>query len=210
VLSVPHPIKGVHKFEINMIDQQELFVKTLEELNNRIQANDPYNILMAAGLLRKLLIDGENSLIYQINKNEQSIKFHTNVKTPLHIRNPLLFTKEDLIAYSWFAEDGLNPDTADKTRNFNPQHLTLKEFLEYVVIYTEGQKITIRYLIEYIANKEGAIHRQKKQLHRKDIKSQLLNDLGNSLHIKNLPIGLSTLKTIAIIAHRDLSKLVQQ
>lgn len=190
-----------------MIDVKTLFNKTLNELDARINSGDEYSLLMTAGLLRKLLVDGENSLVHQIDKNRKKLSFHVNIRQPLHRRVPTVFTENDLLTYSWLAESGFNPDTANTKRDYNPQHIGLDKFLGQVVIYTKGQEITVRDLIKHISDKEGAVHKQRKPLSSDEIKNILLRELGNYLSIYNIPAGLSTLKTISIIVKRDLSKL---
>lgn len=185
---------------------QQLFNGTLEELNVRISKGSEYDILLLSGLLRKLLVDGDASLIYQLKKKGESIKFRVNIREPLHRRMPNLFTSSDLITYSWLCESGLNPDIADQRREYNPQEVSLDNFLKIVVIFTKGQEITIKQLITHLANKEGGIHKQRRKFSIEEWKNLLLKELSELIGISNLPAGLNTLKTIAIIVSRDLEK----
>jgi len=112
------------------INAQELFDKTVEELEQRTKSNDQYDILMTAFLLRKLLLDGSNSLISQINKNGKQFRFSVNIREPLHKRIPSIFTENDLATYSWLAEDGFNPDSAKEIKDYCPRTLNIDEFLK--------------------------------------------------------------------------------
>lgn len=189
-----------------MINIKTLFNKTLDEIDEKIANGNEYNILMLAALIRKLLIDGENSLIHQIDKKGQKLEFYANVRKPLHERMPTIFKNRDLTAYMWFAENGLNPDTANKRNGFNPKLLNLDEFLGLAVIYVKGQKITVRDLIKHMSDKEGAVHKQKQPLSLDEIKNILLKELADYIDINSIAAGLNTLKAIAIIVKRDLSK----
>ena len=46
--------------------KEQLFIRTIEDLDNKLNSTDDYEILMIAGLLRKLLLDG-GALLDQIN-----------------------------------------------------------------------------------------------------------------------------------------------
>jgi hypothetical protein len=188
-----------------MIDIQILFDRTLEELEKKTKANDEYELLMTTPLLRKLLIDGNNSLVSQINKKGKKLRFSVNVREPLHKRVPSVFTPEDLQTYFWFAKSGLDPEIADKFRNYNLQQLSFDDFLQQVVIYAKGQEITVRDLIKHLSDKEGGIHKQRKKLVQTEVKNIILQELGETIGINNLPAGLSTLRSINAIVIRNLS-----
>ena len=49
------------------MDVEELFINTLHDLELRISSSDEYSVLMAAALLRKLLVDG-GRLMDQANR----------------------------------------------------------------------------------------------------------------------------------------------
>ena len=48
------------------MNRERLFIRTIEDLDNKLNSTDDYEILMIAGLLRKLLLDG-GALLDQIN-----------------------------------------------------------------------------------------------------------------------------------------------
>lgn len=189
------------------MDINNFFKSSLEELNEKILSGKEYDILMTSGILRKLLLDGDATLIYQIDKKNNPLRFKVNLRLPLHKSMPNLFIEQMLLGYSWFVEDGLNPDTANKNRNdFNLQELTLDEFLKVIVISIHGHDVTIKDLILHFANKEGGIHKQKKPFSEEEQINMLLRQLSNLVGINNLPAGLNTIRAISIIVYRDLSK----
>ncbi len=188
-----------------MFDTQVLFNRTIKELAEKNKANDEYELLMTTHLLRKLLIDGDNSLISQINKKGKKIRFRVNVRKPIHKRFPNIFTSSDLKSYMWFALDGFDPETADTSRSFNPVELTYDAFLKQVVIYVNGNEITVRDLIKHLSDKEGGVHKQRKELDKSEIKNILLHELGETFGIGNLPSLLSSLRSINRVVIRSLS-----
>jgi hypothetical protein len=191
------------------MNPQELFNESLNELENRLRSGKTYDVLMAAGLLRKLLIDAD-PLINQIVKRER-ILFLVNVREPLHIRLPQLYLPQDLRTSSWLAKDGLNPDDANKQdRFYNPQTLSLEEFLTCKVIYTRGKTVTVKELIRILSNKEGAVHYQRTLdiNNEEDMKALLTRQLSASLWFGNqeIPAAISTFTAICKIVLRDLIK----
>jgi hypothetical protein len=61
----------------------QLFLRTLEDLDRRTAVADEYEALLAAGLLRKLLLD-ETPVVHQVNRyRRERIRFRINGETPL-------------------------------------------------------------------------------------------------------------------------------
>jgi len=184
------------------MDAQKLFDKTLDDLSAKLKKGDEYEILMSSSLLRKLLVDGENSLVCQIDKKKRPLRFFVNAREPLHKRIPTLFTDKDLLIYTWFPLDGLNPDTANKERDYNPVWLSFDDFLQQVVIFANGEEITIKELIKHLSDKEGGVHMQRREFEEKN---QMMKELNERFGVGNLPAVLSTLKVIGQIVVRDLA-----
>jgi hypothetical protein len=189
-----------------MLSIQSLFDKTLDELEQKTKANNEYDILMTTSLLRKLLIDGNNSLVCQINKNGKKLKFTINKRDPLHKRFSSIFNPNDISNYYWFSADGLDPETTDQNHpSYNPQELNFDEFLQYVVIFAKGQEITIRDLIKHLSDKEGGVHKQREKLEKTEVKNILIREIEHTIGIGNFSAGLNTIKAINRIVIRALS-----
>jgi len=197
------------KREFYMIEKQSIFNKTLQEIKLKIDSPDQYDILMVSGLIRKLLIDGENSLIHQIDKENKKVRFNVNFRQPLHARMPDLFKGADIANYFWSAENGLDPLIADKRRGYNLKSLNLDDFLECPVMFAKGELITIRDLVKHLSDKEGGIHKQKAPIKEVDIKNIIMHELARMIEINNLPTGLNVLRSISSIVCRDLSVFVK-
>ena len=110
------------------MDPNTLFLKTLEDIEFRLAQSDPYEILLIAGLLRKLFLD-EHPLVDQVNRTHRAkIKFE--VTAPLN--KPDKGDKNSLCS----VQDGLDPDTAapGKKRLF----LSRDQFFQIVVAMLYG------------------------------------------------------------------------
>lgn len=186
------------------MDSQYLFNKTLEELKSRIKSTDQYDILMTSGLLRKLLLDGGDSLINQINKGTTKVKFRVNLREPIRIRFPDIIKNVD--SYMWVAREGINPDIADqRSKDYNPKLLNLEEFLKCPVAFNK-QSITIKDLIKFLSNKEGGVHKEIKNVNNeKEIKNILLREMDSFLGFNGMSNSLNILRDVCVIVLRDLS-----
>ena len=70
------------------MDRDELFVRTLADLRRRLERGrqDEYEAMGIAGLLRKLLIDGQ-SLVDQVNRDRR-LKITYRTTLPASMRDP--------------------------------------------------------------------------------------------------------------------------
>ena len=65
------------------MDAKDLFIHTLNDLEKRVESTDEYDVLMAAALLRKLLVDG-GRLMDQINRAHRlKLRFRISDVSPL-------------------------------------------------------------------------------------------------------------------------------
>ena len=57
-----------------MLDSATLFLKTVEDLERRLLERDPYEILLIAGLIRKLFLD-DHPLVDRVNSEHRVRKW---------------------------------------------------------------------------------------------------------------------------------------
>src|SRR5437764_385945 len=113
-----------------------LFLHTLKDLQAKISSNDHYEVLMAAALLRKLIID-KNSLVDQVNIHRRlKITFTINAKKPLD-ETGLVF---------WSVQDGFDPTTA--LTRVSPLTVTKEGLLKSTSMIINGHVITVLALIK--------------------------------------------------------------
>jgi hypothetical protein len=90
------------------IHHKKLFLQTLIDLEQRIVATDPYDILGASALIRKMFLD-DHPLVDQVNR-EYKIKVTFEVG-----ESPLVSGGIIKKAEFYAIQDGLDPDTASPT-----------------------------------------------------------------------------------------------
>lgn len=131
-----------------MINTETLFIKTLEDIENRLSVTDPYEILLISALLRKLFLD-DHPLVDQVNKARR-------VKLSFEITNPQSKPLNEPPPTFWTVQDGLDPDTAPP---FKQRHsATRDQFFQTVVTIINGHAYTIREIVLFEANVVGAVH----------------------------------------------------
>ena len=124
----------------------ELFLLTFEDLEERVTlGRGEYYALMSAWLLRKLLLD-EQPLVHRANRSRRfKLKF-------------LMYDDQPPEGIEgWGPGYFLWPDP--KNQSGRPiVELTLDQFLSRPTLVAFGHIITVRDLIKFMANYEGAVH----------------------------------------------------
>ena len=175
------------------MDPQTLFIRTCEDIERRLSATEPYEILLIAGLIRKLLLD-DFPLVDQVNRVHK-LKLTFEVTVPFN--RPELGDTNSL----WSVQDGLDPETAvpGKLR----QALSRDQFLQEVVAMVFGKNYSVREVVLFEANVSGAVHAGAP----KTDKDQALHEVGQSLGIGGYPMALRQLLAIARVVLRALVPL---
>lgn len=131
-----------------MINTETLFLKTLEDIENRLSVTDPYEILLVSGLIRKLFLD-DHPLVDQVNKAHRfKLSFEITIPPdkPQNGPSPTL----------WTVQDGLDPDTAPP---FEQRYsVTRDQFFRTVVTVVNNHSYTVREIVLFEANVVGAVH----------------------------------------------------
>lgn len=133
------------------MDSTYLFCRTYDDLSSRITSQDPYEVLRASALIRKLFID-DNPLVDQVNRlHKIKLSFEIGeIDTPYHrevMKDKPLF---------WSLQDGLDPST--KLVTGGTATLNRDKFFSTVVLIANGKEYTIRELIKFEANVMGGVH----------------------------------------------------
>jgi len=175
------------------MDSKTLFLKTLADIDTRILQTDPYEILLIAGLLRKLFLD-DFPLVDQVNREYKlKIQFEVTVQ----------FNKpEDGDTKSlWSVQDGLDPDTAmsGKQRKL----ISRDQFFQETVAMVFGKVYSVRDVIQFEANVAGAVHAGV----AKTEKEKVLHEVGQFLGIGGYAPTLRQLLAIARVTLKALKPL---
>ena len=86
------------------MDREKLFIRTLDELQEKLASGDEYEILTASGLIRKLLFD-EYKLADQVNQRRVKFRFRFT-DTSQGFSASMIAMKPDF----WSIVDGLDPE----------------------------------------------------------------------------------------------------
>lgn len=179
------------------MNRDRLFLKTLEDLETRINSQDDYEILMVAALLRKLLLDAY-PLMDQVNeKRRLKIRFVIN-----DYQMPVIKTLPTFPTF-WSIEDGLDPEMA---RIPKPIEVSRDEFLARQILKNGNHFIAIKELIKHAAHVQGTIHAGEPE----DEKQKHFSYLQSVLGIGGLPAGYRLLRVIGRVVIKGLYPLNDQ
>jgi hypothetical protein len=140
------------------VTADELFLQTLDDLRERVKlGKGEYDLMNAAWLLRKLLLEGE-PLVHAVNRSRG-----------LKIRYRLNDIAPPPDAEHWHAYDTFYPDPWPESRPIDVKH---DAFLRRVILVASRERITVHDLIDFIAHHYGAVHASPAE----DAKTKALRD----------------------------------
>jgi hypothetical protein len=176
------------------VDVDRLFCHTLRDLESRTAATDEYEVLMSAALLRKLLLDQERLMDLANRRCRLSLRFRISAESPYEKR--LLATKPIF----WSIEDALDPESP---LAYAPFDATRDQFLKRCVMRFNGNPITVRDVIDQLANIEGAVHHGSARNERR----RAVEAAGKFYSRAGLPGVVNQIRLIGRITVRGLSPL---
>ncbi len=172
----------------------QLFLHTLDDLERRTTTTDEYEVLMSGALLRKLLLDGTR-LTDQVNRRYRlDLRFRISAVSPYE---QLLYEDNPVF---WAIEDALDPECA---LAYAPFDATRDQFLGRRVMRFSGNWLTVRDVINQLANIEGAVHRGEPR----DARERALQEMANFYRHSGLPGAVNQVKLIGRITVRGLGPL---
>jgi hypothetical protein len=179
------------------MDPGQLFIRTLSDLEKRVAATDEYEVLLSAGLLRKLLMD-QTPLMDKVNSAYRlKIRFRINGESPYE-----RLVHEDGPVY-WSLEEAIDPEIALPPGMRAPFDATRDQFLARHVLRVRGSWVTVRDLIDQLAHIEGAVHKHDPENEREEI----LQRVARQIYIGGLPAGLRQVQSIGRVVKRALTPL---
>lgn len=177
-------------------ETENLFLNILRDLEERLEAEDPYDILGVAGLIRKLLLD-DHPLADQINR-KYKLKLVFEIASPLGpppgLPPPTLFT----------VQDGIDPDTAPPFKQ--RVQVTRDQLFQAVLVIVNNHQYTMREIVLFEANVMGAIHAGSP----KTDKEKILHEINSTIAVGGYTSSLRQLKGIGRVVLRALIPLREQ
>lgn len=178
------------------MDAHRLLIRTVADLERRAEETDEYEVLLASGLLRKLLLDGR-PLMDQVNaRHRMKIRFRINGVS----RYEQVVLADGPVF--WTLMDGIDPEQ-ESPINRPVQEATRDQLLARRVMFVHGHDITVRDLIDQLAHIEGAVH--SGQVH--DVRQALITQVNREIYFGDLPMGVQQIKSIARVVVRGLVPL---
>jgi hypothetical protein len=179
------------------VDPDALFLRTLDDLEQRIVATDEYEVLLAAALLRKLLLDS-HPLVDQVNAAHR-LKLRFRINGPTAYEEMIL--RDGAVFLS--LEDAIDPELDHPPGLMSPIEATRDQLLARRVMVLNGESITVHHLIDHLAHIEGAVHKSDPREQRELVLSQAAREL----FIGGLPAGVRQIQAIARVVLRGLQPL---
>jgi hypothetical protein len=176
------------------VDVDQLFVHTLRDLERRTAATDEYDVFLSAAFLRKLLLDQER-LMDQVNR-----RYRLDLRFRISGVSPFEQQIWDSTPIFWALEDALDPESP---LAYAPFDATCDQFLRRRVMRFSKSWITVRDVIDQLANIEGAVHGSTPTKERHGV----LQAAGRFHSRDGLPGVVSQVRLIGRITVRGLSPL---
>lgn len=174
-------------------EREQLFLRSLTELEQCVGSEDWYVNLHVSRILRQLLVDA-HPLVDQVNK-----KYRLKLEFWAGLPDPELQKGPD--GSMWALLDGFDPDTGRPGRP--TAVLTKGQFLDAKVI-SDGKRVySVKDLVAFEAHVKGGVHAGVS----KDDKDKELERFSDFLHFKDLRISLGQLKVAGRVVLKALAPL---
>lgn len=162
-------------------NEEQLFIATLVDLQQKFEKGDHYSLLKASGLVRQLLLDG-NPLLHQVNRLH-----HLKLKFQIIQYEDPPFSPETYIP-------SLSPSSGSDGTILQ---LDLSAFIKTECMKVMGRVITIHQLIDVYAHNMGGIHSGPPG-ERDSLEAELMS-LRDTLRVINAPAIDGTMRDICEI-----------
>ncbi len=178
-----------------MNETENLFLRTLDDIERRLTEADPYEILMMSALIRKLFLD-DNPLVDQVNRAHR-------VKLNFEIGVAISRPSDDPSVVFWSEQDGLDPDTAPP---FKQRTIVDRDrFFQTIVTVANGHRYSVRDVVQFEANIMGGVHAGSPQTE----KEAVLKSIDSSISVGGYASSLRQLKAIARVILKALKPIRQ-
>src|SRR6266511_3684616 len=176
------------------MNDEVLFVRTIEDLHRSINSNDEYEVLRASALIRQLFLDGSNSIVDRINrKYRHKLEFEVIEHTPPNIPG--------LNFNIWAVIDGIDPRVTPL--HFPRVKKKRDSFFGMTVAIIDGHEYSIRELVQFVANVMGGVHSGSSH----DEKEANLDRLKELYVFSNVSMALLFIKSVGRIILESLKSL---
>src|SRR4051794_8539157 len=180
------------------MNEEILFLRTLDDLHRSINSNDEYEILRASALIRQLFLDGGNSLVDRLKRKFRHLNLEFTVIEHAPPKIP------GLNFNVWGAVDAIDPRAMPP--HFPRVKKTRDGFFGMIVAILEGHEYSVRELIQFVAIVMGGVHASR----IRDEKAKNLAQLKELYIFSNVNLALLFLRAIGRIILESLKPLQYQ
>lgn len=182
-----------------MFSDEQLFLWDIDALQEISKYPHAKNLLSASVILRRLLTDSGQPLVHRIcrklNMKPTFKLFSKRKKEDFQKFVDTFPAKESLICVY------LNPDPSI-TDTPSTNEVGLDEFLASPITAFEGKILTVKEIINYVANVGGGVHQGKPT---KRDNAETIHRTANSIWMNGLPYPLENLRNIINITIAGLT-----
>lgn len=187
-----------------MLDARDLYLRNIATLKSILSNPDQYDYLRAAAILRQLLLD-DTRLTDVVNRDLRiKIRYVACDVT----RDPDLaqdLQSETMMIFS--VQDGLYPHDSHNGKYIDS--FSRDQFLGLLVGVLNGQRITVRDIISYAANKLGGVHYDEHAENKEALLREACNRTnidGMSVHVRQL----ASITRVVLDALRELTEAIER
>lgn len=170
-------------------EEDNLFLCTVIDLDQKVTAGDRYSVIRASGLLRQLLLD-ETPLVHAVNRQYRlQLSFQTvdfSQRLPVEAQA------------HWQA---LDPEPCPGART---QNCSLKQFLAAPCLAWNGRNACVSDLIRACANAKGGIHFGRTKIEDE----QMVLDWDQAINLLGEEPSIRAIAAVCRVSLRGLSDLV--
>jgi len=178
------------------MEKHELFLNILKDLRDKIESNNPFQIIKSSELIRSLLFDASGPLVNKVNKEFK-------VKIEYEYRD----TKSDYAASvialkpsTFVVSDGLYPDWL--LTNGTIKKTSIDALLSTLIIIKDGKELTVKNVLDYVLYCLGGTHHEEP----KKEESVTLAEL-NEMYFGNANVVVHQVKSIGMVVLKALEPL---
>ena len=163
-----------------MYSNEQIFIWDYEKLNYVYNNPSESNLVEASVCLRRLLLDRPRPLIHKVN-DHYKIKLYFYVAKNIFDKLPPAFSP----TFAFSNPSAYHPQLQNQKLNF-------REFLSHKLIIANGESLSVKDIINYVANIAGGVHAGDPLT----IKENAISQLSESVYISDIPFPSSVLKMI--------------
>lgn len=181
------------------MSKEQLFINILDDLKQKIESGDSYQLLKSTELIRSLLFDTTGPLVDKINRQHKlKIKYEyldsrTGYPESIMALNPKWFVVGDGFYPKWLITNG------------NIISTKKEKFFSMLIMRIDGREITTKELIDYVLYCMGGTHHSDpKEL------SELALKKMEDIFFMNTTSAISQIRSIGMVILDSLQELKEQ